>query len=219
MHGHMKNQKQKWHIYYHFIYDVKPLIFHYPHGVLTGSFSEGVTTYLLSFDDVCAFLGHVCLCGAGGYRIAQLAIDQLSDGVILEKDRFIIQSSHDHTISDVIAFILGCSRRNDPIKNRYFVKQDTLLERREYRYIIGYEPSHKAVEIIYRKHLIVGNKTMDELWEIEKALDTQPESVSEKEKTIFRNTMIEMVRKVLLDEIPDLFEITRTSYAFTNKNI
>lgn len=206
----MKNQKQKWHKDYNFIYDVEPLRFAYPHGVFTGSFRENITTCHLSFVDICAFLGHVCLCGAGGYRIAQQAIDKLSNGVILEKDRFIIQSSHDHTISDVVAFILGCSRRNDPKKNRYFIKPDTTLDRRVYRYIIEYEPTHKAIEIIYRKHLLVGNEKMDDLWKIEKALDAQPESVSEQEKTIFRISMIEMVRNVLFDEIPDLFEITRT---------
>ncbi|HEX37341.1 MAG TPA: hypothetical protein ENG70_00535 [Candidatus Cloacimonetes bacterium] len=208
----MKIQKQKWHKDYNFIYDIEPLIFNYPHGVFTGSFSEGITTYQLSFEDVCTFLGHVCLCGAGGYKIVQHAINQLSDSEVLERDQFMLQSSHDHTISDVAAFILGCPRRNDPKKNRYSIKPESTLERRVYRYKIGYEPSHKAVEILYHKHLIIGNDKMDELWKIEKALDTQPESVSENNKITYRNAMIKMVRNVLFDKVQGLFEIKEIAY-------
>jgi len=51
-----------------------------------------------------------------------------------------------------------------------FIDENIKANRREYHYQIAYPSNQKAVEIIYKKHLLVGNEHMDALWEIEKAL-------------------------------------------------
>ncbi|MBN2017783.1 MAG: hypothetical protein JW794_06640 [Candidatus Cloacimonetes bacterium] len=209
----MKNICDPWHPDYDFVDEVEPIKLSYPHAVFTGSFKQGISSYSLSFRNVSSFLGHICLCGAGGYRITQLALEYINtDHTPLEKDRFTLISSKDNTISDVIAFILGCPRRNDSQKNQYFIDETIETKRREYIYRIEYHPLKKAVQILYRKHLLVGNEYMDELWEIEKALDKKPESVSKKDKIIYRTAMIKMVRNVLFDEVPGLFEVKEISY-------
>ena len=209
----MKNINSQWHSNYDFIYEIPSLILSYPHGIFTGSFKPGVSFYKLRFEDVCSFLGHVCLCGAGGYKIAQLALENLKkDSSILEKDKFSLISSRDHTISDVVAFILGCSRRNDLQKNQYFIDDNIKANKREYHYQIAYPSIKKAVEIIYKKHLLVGNERMDVLWEIEKALDKKPETVSDQDKKLYQNAMVTMVKDVLFDRKPGLFEVQSISY-------
>jgi len=214
----MKNRNSKWHSNYDFIFEVPPLILSYPHGVFTESFKSGISFYELRFEDVCSFLGHVCLCGAGGYKIAQLALENLKyEDTILEKDKFTLVSSKDNTISDVIAFILGCSRRKDTQKNQYFIDESTELNKREYMYQIAYPPNQKAVEIIYKKHLIVGNEHMDVLWEIEKALDKKPGTVSVQDKNLYQNTMVSMVKDVVFDRVPGLFDVRDISNKFFKK--
>ncbi len=216
----MRNFNSQWHLNYSFISDIPPIVLHYPHGVFTGSYKQGISSCTLHFNDVCTYLGHVCLCGAGGYRIAQIALEHFaSDNTPPEKDKFTLIGSKDNTITDVVAFILGCARRNDPKKNQYFINESIEAERREYFYQIAYHQSKKALQILYRKHLLVGNEYMDVLWEIEKALDKKPESVSENDKVTYRNTMIKMVRKVLLDEVPGLFELKEIAYPLQHLNV
>jgi len=80
--------------------------------------------------DVCNYLGHVCLCGAAGYKISEIAINMFKKPEeTLEKGDFILISSRDHTISDVISFVLGCSRRNDPEKISILLIQRLKLQR------------------------------------------------------------------------------------------
>ena len=216
----MKNINSQWHSNYDFIYEIPPLILSYPHGIFTGSFKPGVSFYELRFTDVCSFLGHVCLCGAGGYKIAQLALENLKKGdPILEKDKFTLVSSRDHTISDVVAFILGCSRRNDLQRNQYFIDDSIKANKREYHNQIAYHPNKKAVQIIYRKHLLIGNEQMDKLWQIELALDKEPNSVSESDKKLYRDTMVSIVKDVLLDRKSDLFEVQSIPYSLFEMNI
>ena len=74
----VKNEKS-WHEKYNFIYDIPPIIFHYDHGILAGSYPADRETTEVDFNDVSRFMGHVCLCGAGGYRIAQIAVNQINE--------------------------------------------------------------------------------------------------------------------------------------------
>ena len=77
---------------------------------------------------------------------------------------------------------------------------------------IAYHPDKKAVHIIYRKHLLIGNELMDRLWQVELALDKEPNSVSETDKKLYRDTMVSIVKDVLLDRKSCLFEVNKISY-------
>ncbi|HHI88154.1 MAG TPA: hypothetical protein ENK03_04430, partial [Candidatus Cloacimonetes bacterium] len=123
------------------------------------------------------------------------------------------------TISDVVAFILGCSRRNDLQKNQYFIDDNIKANKREYHYQIAYHPNKKAVHIIYRKHLLIGNELMDRLWQIEIALDKEPNSVTGSDKKLYQDTMVSIVKDVLLDRKPGLFEVQSISYPFFEKDL
>ena len=200
-----------WNEKYDFIYDIQPIIFHYDHGILAGSYPYNQETTEVQFNDVCNYLGHVCLCGAGGYKISEIAINSLKKSEeTLEKGDFILVSSRDHTISDVISFVLGCSRRNDPEKNQYCIDPDIEAPKREYHYYIGYH--QKAVHIIYRKHLLIGNELMDRLWKVELAYEENPASVNQTDLELYQNTMFNMVKDVLLDQKKGLFDVELIDY-------
>ena len=202
-----------WNKKYDFIYDIQPIVFHYDHGILAGSYSQNQETTEVKFNDVCNYLGHVCLCGAGGYKISEIALDSLTKpDEILEKGDFMLISSRDHTISDVISFVLGGSRRNDPEKNQYFIDPTIKTPKREYHYFIGYPPQRKAVHIIYRKHLLIGNELMDRLWKVELAYEENPASVNKADLELYQNTMFNMVKDVLLDQKDGLFDIELIDY-------
>jgi hypothetical protein len=204
----------RWNDKYNFIKDIPSLTFHYDHGVLAGSYVPGCETTSVSFDDVSRYLGHVCLCGAGGYRIAQIVADLVGRGdTLLEKGDFILVSSRDHTVADVVAFVLGCARRDDPGINQHFVDTSIDAPRREYHYFIGYPPLKTAVHVVYRKHLLIGNDMMDRLWKVETAFEEDPASVSDEDLALYRKTMVEMVREVLLGNKAGLFEATTIEYA------
>jgi len=103
---------------YNFIYDIQPIVFHYDHGILAGSYPQNKETTEVTFNDVCNYMGHVCLCGAGGYKVSELTINSLKKlDENLEKGDFILISSRDHSVSDVISFVLGCTRRINPEKS------------------------------------------------------------------------------------------------------
>lgn len=202
-----------WHEKYDFIYDIQPIIFHYDHGILAGSYPQNRETTEVKFDDVCNYLGHVCLCGAGGYKISEIAINSLTIPTeTLEKGDFILISSRDHTVSDVISFVLGCNRRNAPEKNQYFIDSEIEAPKREYHYFIGYPPQEKAVHIIYRKHLLIGNELMDRLWKVELAYEENAASVNQADLELYQNTMFNMVKDVLLDKKNGLFEVELIDY-------
>jgi len=212
--------KLPWNEQYKFIYEIPPITFHYHHGFLAGSYPAGVETTDVSFHDVSKFLGHICLCGAGGFMITSLAVDYItSNEEPLERGEFTLISSRDHTVSDVIAFILGCNKRNIPEANQYFIDTGIDSPRREYHYFIGYNPEKKAVHIIYRKHLLVGNEEMDRLWEIEQNFDRNPGSVDIAELEMYRNAMLTMVKDVLLERKADLFEVEAYDYQAFEKRI
>jgi len=168
----MDKEESRWNSNYDFIYDIQPIVYHYHHGVLAGSYPGNRETTEVCFDDVCGFLGHVCLCGAGGYRVSQIAIDLMKDNdEILDKCEFTLISSKDHSVGDVIAYVLGCRKRSNPEKSSHFIDQSIKAPIREYHYYIGYAPTKKAVHVAYRKHLLIGNEQMDRLWKVELAYE------------------------------------------------
>ncbi|MGD8777448.1 MAG: FmdE family protein [Ignavibacteria bacterium] len=205
--------ESRWNQKYDFINNIPAVTFHYDHGVLAGSYIPGRETTEVRFNDVSSYLGHVCLCGAGGYRISQLTENLLKeDEQLLEKGDFTLISSRDHTVSDVIAFVFGCTRRNDPGKNQYFIDETIETPKREYHYFIGYPPQKKAVHIIYRKHLLIGNEQMDRLWKVELAYDQNPADVSQSDLKLYRDTMVDMVKEVLTGQKEGLFEAKLIDY-------
>lgn len=205
--------ESRWNNKYDFIYDIPPITFHYPHGVLAGSYPCDQEIIKLGFNEVSGFLGHVCLCGAGGYQITQIAIGLMQGAEKpLERGNFILLSSMDHTVSDVIAYVLGCSRRNIPDKNHYFIDETIKAPIREYYYYIGYYPQKMAVQIIYRKHLLMNNEQMDKLWKIEGSYDKDPASVNQDEIILFRDAMVNVVKDVLLGRKIGLFEAKKIEY-------
>lgn len=207
------NNESRWNEKYDFIYDIPPIIFHYYHGILAGSYPSGQETAEISFNDVSCFLGHVCLCGAGGYRVSQIATDLImGDGEPLEREGFTFISSRDHTVSDVIAYVLGCSRRNDPEQNHYFIDETIKAPKRVYHYYIGYHQQKKAVHIVYNKYLLIGNELMDSLWKVELAFDKDPASVDKDDVKLYQDTMEDVVEDVLLDQKKGLFEIRPIEY-------
>jgi hypothetical protein len=205
--------ESRWNQKYDFTCGIPAITFHYDHGVLAGSYQPGQETTEVRFSDVSSYLGHVCLCGAGGYRISQIAVDALKDGEKpLERGDFTLVSSQDHTVSDVIAFVLGCARRSDPEKNQYFVDETIEAPKREYHYYIAYHPQKKAVHIVYRKHLLVGNEQMDRLWKIELAYDQDPAAVHPADLKLYQDAMAAMVKEVLTGQKEGLFEANLLSY-------
>ena len=205
--------ESRWNQKYDFIFNIPAIEFHYDHGVLAGSYIPGKEVTETRFNDVSSFLGHVCLCGAGGYRISQLTENLLkNDGQLLEKGDFTLISSRDHTVSDVIAYVLGCTRRNDSEKNHYFIDETIETSKREYHYFIGYHPQKKAVHIIYRKHLLIGNEKMDRLWQVELAYDQDNESVSPSDLQLYQDTMVDMVKEVLTGQREGLYEAKLIDY-------
>ncbi len=201
-----------WNADYDFISQIPAISFHYDHGVLAGSYPPGKETTEVSYNDVSRYLGHVCLCGAGGYRVSQIAVDLIGGESVLEKGEFTLISSRDHTISDVIAYTLGCIRRSDLKKNQYFVDPSIEAPRREYHYFIGYHPQKKAVHIIYRKHLLTGNDQMDRLWKIEQSFEEDPSTVTQADMELYQNTMLDLVKDVLLDRKEGVFEAELIDY-------
>ncbi len=203
----------RWHENHSYVTDVPPIVFHDDHGVLAGSYPDGVVTVAVEFDDVCAQLGHVCLCGAGGFRIAGSITESLrSDGPPLERGDFILISGRDHTVSEVVAFVLGCTRRAAPEHSQYFIDDSITAPRREYRYYIGTVAARRAVHVLYRKHLLIGHDKMDELWKIEQAFDRDPNSVSAEDVDRYRKAMRCMVRDVLFDRVLGLITVEPVSY-------
>ncbi|MGD8453904.1 MAG: hypothetical protein PVJ57_18975 [Phycisphaerae bacterium] len=193
---------------------VSPIEFHCAHGVFAGSYPTGVETVTVGYRDVCTQLGHVCLCGAGGFRIAGEAVAALrGEGPPLEREEFILISGRDHTVSDVIASVLGCVRRADPQRSRYFIDDSIVAPRREYHYYIAYRPARRAVHVIYRKHLLIGHEEMDVLWRIEQTFDTDPDALSTADIERYRRAMQQMVRDVLLDRVPGLITVEPVDYA------
>ena len=202
-----------WNQNYDYIYAIPPLSFYYDHGVLAGSYPLGKDYTEISFNDVSRFLGHVCLCGAGGFRISQIALNVLGKGEKrLERGEFTLISSNDHTVSDVIAYVLGCSKRKKPENNTYFVDETIKNPRREYQYYVAYRPAKTAVHVTYRKHLLIGNEAMDKLWKIELAYESDPESVAQADEKLYQDNMRKMVREVLLGNMAGLIEAERISY-------
>jgi len=203
----------RWHEKYRFIREVLAITFHYDHGVLAGSYPPGRETVDVGMEDVSTYLGHVCLCGAGGFRIARLAVKLLrEDGPPLEKGDFVLIGGRDHTVSDVIAYVLGCSRRKDMSRNQYFIDENVEDVRREYHYFIGYPLEKRAVHVIYRKHLLIGNEMMDRLWKVETGYEEDPSTVSREEIDLYRETMLKMVKEVLKGRKEGLFELQPLKY-------
>ena len=203
----------RWHEKHAYVRDVPPIVFHYDHGELAGSYPDGVETVAVEFDDVCAQLGHVCLCGAGGFRIADDIVAALrAGGPPLERGDFVLISGRDHTVSDVIAFVLGCVRRNAADRNQYFIDASIKPPKREYHYYVAYPPAQTAVRVIYRKHLLIGNEKMDQLWQIELAFEHTPSEVSDEDINRYREAMLQMVQDALFNRIPNLVTVERIPY-------
>lgn len=203
----------RWHENYSYVGAVPPIRFHYDHGILAGSYPDGVETMALEFEDVCAYLGHVCLCGAGGFRIAGKAVNSLAPGgVPLERGDFILISGRDHTVSDVIAFVLGCTRRAAPERNQYFIDDSIAAPRREYHYYVAYPPAQVAVHVVYRKHLLIGHEEMDRLWEVELAFERDPAAVPPTDVVRYGQAMVGMVRDVLFDRVAGLITLEPVGY-------
>ncbi len=203
----------RWNAKYDFINDIPPILFHYHHGILAGSYPPGQETAEINFNDVSCFLGHVCLCGAGGYRISQIAVNLMKETEgSLEREGFTLISSRDHTVSDVIAYVLGCSRRNDTEKSHYFIDETINAPKRVYHYYIGYHPQKKAVHIVYNKYLLTGNELMDKLWKVELAFDKDPDAVNQADIKLYQDTMFDVVKEILQGQKKGIFEVKPIEY-------
>ena len=204
----------RWNENYAYVNSMPPITFHYRHGILAGSYPGDAETMELRFDDVCAQLGHVCLCGAGGFRIAGKTVEALRrEGPPLERGEFVLISSRDHTVGDVIASVLGCSRRAAQEWNQYWIDDSISAPRREYFYYIAHPPAKVAVRVAYRKHLLIGHEEMDQLWEIESEFDRAPAAVTPEQVERYRKAMTTMVRDVLFDRIAGLITVEPMEYA------
>ena len=213
-HAPLTRDADRWHANYAYLDAVPPIVFHHDHGVLAGSYPQGAETVAIRFEDVRAQLGHVCLCGAGGFRIVREVIASLRpDGAPLERGEFILISSRDHTVSDVIASVLECPRRDAPDQNRYFIDGSIESPRREYHYYVAYPPARAAAHVVYRKHLLVGHEEMDRLWAIECAFERDPRAVSPADLERYRRAMAAMVRDVLFDRVAGLITVRPVEYA------
>lgn len=211
--GSQTRSSGRWHERYAYVDRVPPIVFHYDHGVLAGSYRDDGETVQVRFGDVCAQLGHVCLCGAGGYKIAEMVLEAIGgDGKPLERGDFVLISSRDHTVSDVIALVLGCSRRGDAQKSQYFIDDSVEASRREYHYYVAYLPTKTAVHVVYRKHLLIGNEEMDKLWKIECGFEEDPSSVSEEALHRYRHAMVAMVGDVLFERVDGLITVRSIRY-------
>lgn len=212
-HAPLPRDSGRWNEKYAYVQVVQPIVFHYDHGVLAGSYPDGVETVAIGFEDVCAQLGHVCLCGAGGFRIAGKVVDALrQEGGPLERGEFILISGRDHTVSDVIAFVLGCERREDFDRNQYFIDGSITAPQREYHYCVAYRPARAAVHVVYRKHLLVGDEEMNRLWQIECAFERDPATVSSSDMERYRRAMVKMVSDVLFDRVEGLITVQPLPY-------
>ena len=208
-----KVNSNRWHGKYMYVKTLPPITFHYDHGVLAGSYPNQQETIQVRFNDVCAYLGHVCLCGAGGYKIAELAVDTIQqDSAPLERGDFILISGKDHTVSDVIAAVLGCERRADIDKNRYFIDESIKTPKREYHYYIAYPAKKLAVHIVYQKHLLIGNEEMDKLWDIECAFENNRDSVDAVEIKSYRTKMAMMIADVFTERVYGLITASIVPY-------
>lgn len=203
----------RWHDKYAYVDAIPPITFHCDHGVLAGSYPGKQETTQVRFADVCAGLGHVCLCGAGGYKIAELAVETIrGDGEPLERGDFLLISSKDHTVGDVIALVLGCNRRADVGRNCYFIDESIRPPKREYHYYIGHPPDKAAVQVVYRKNLLLGNEEMDRLWRIECAFEEDRDSVDTAEIELYRGAMESIVRDVLFEHVDGLITARAIPY-------
>ena len=219
-HGMKTQTPSRWNPKYDNLTALPPIVFHYDHGVLADSYPESVETLPVRFEDVCAQLGHVCLCGAGGFRISVLAEAALrTDSPPLERGDFILISCRDHTVSDVIAFVFDCTRRGDPQQNQYFIDDSITAPRREYHYYLAYPATRTAVQVVYRKHLLIGHEEMDRLWDIETAYEHAPHSITPAEKQRYQTAMEQMVRDVLYDHVPGLITVTPVDYEQFKKRL
>ena len=213
-HGPLANAPSRWHADHASAIAVPPIEFHYDHGVLAGSYPDGVETVSVRFEDVCAQLGHVCLCGAGGFQVARNVVDALRhDDDPLERGDFMLISARDHTVSDVIAMVLGCDRRADAGRSQYFIDDSIKAPPREYNYYIAYPPTQEAVHVLYRKHLLMGHDEMNSLWKIELAFEDDPGSVSASDVDRYSQAMRKMVRDVLFDRVPGLITVEPMAYS------
>ncbi len=203
----------RWNESYSHVGALPAITFHCDHGVLAGSYPDGVETVEIEFEDVCAQLGHVCLCGAGGFRVAGKVVEALRQGdTPLERGDFILISGRDHTMSDVIAFVLGCTRRAAPEHNQYFIDDSISAPRREYHYYVAYPSAKAAVHVVYRKHLLVGHEEMDRLWQIESAFERDPAAVMPADVERYRRAMVTMVGDVLFDRVTGLITVEPVTY-------
>jgi len=157
---------------------------------------------------------------AAGFRIAGKVVEALGQGRgPLERGEFIFISSRDHTVSDVIAMVLGCPRRGAPEQNRYFIDDSIAAPRREYHYYIAYQPARAAVHVVYRKHLLVGHEQMDRLWQVELAFERDPATVSPEELVRYRRAMVAMVEDVLFDRVDGLITVESIEYDAFEKRL
>ena len=60
--------------------------------------------------------------------------------------------------------------------------------------------------------MLIGNDEMDRLWRIESDYDQDPGGVNPTDVRLYQDTMVDMVRKVLLEETEGLFESELIDY-------
>jgi len=155
----------------------------------------GRETIRLRFQDAALVTGQPCLCVAGGFEVVRLALPLLTgpDGRLPARGEIGLVASRDHAVADVVAFLVGAVRREDP--GRSTMRLDPTLSPRPgtWVFVLVAPGTERAARVTWDRTALWTEDERRRLAAIEK----RAEHATPAERRRFREAMAHLVRAAL----------------------
>lgn len=201
-------------------FEVEPIKIKDPLSVLVGSTRPGEEIFEIGLTDVGMYIGHICPCVAGAYRVTQLALELLYKNELPERGGIRVAANSPSAALDVASYITGArSFYGCEERHRGDLAVDRSLESNSEDMIVTFQrkDTDEAVKVVFHKSILCSQ-------EEKAAEETVKEKIMEGEATEeevewFWKTKQKEVKLILFNPPVGLFEVERlNSYTFPEKD-
>lgn len=199
-----------------FYSEVKPIKIRDPLSVVVGSTKPGDEIFEIGLTDVGMYIGHICPCVAGAYRLTQLGLDAIYEKEFPVRGNIRVAANSPSAVLDVASYITGArSFYGCDEVHRGDLAVDENLEARKGDIVVIFQrkDTGRAVKVVFHKSVLCPPENMSpEKTVKEKIMEGE---ATQEEAEWFWKTEQEKVKQILFNPPSGLFEVEKlSSYNF-----
>ncbi len=191
-----------------FYFEVEPIKIKEPMAVVVGSTRPGEEIFEINLTDVGMYMGHICPCVAGAYKLTKLGLEALYESEVPERGNIRVVANSPSAVLDVASYITGArSFYGCEERHRGDLAVDENLEARkgDIAVIFQRKDTGKTVRVVFHKSILCSpeKKSLEKVVKEKIVLGEATEEEAER----FWKSEQEEAKRILFNPASGLFEV------------